>query len=87
MRLYLRRFDRSVLMAIEILPRPTALGIRDYIGAGRIWRFPPSLGAMYGALERLENKGLIGAEWNSDNLAARGGHRERIYHIIDHQTP
>jgi PadR family transcriptional regulator PadR len=76
----LGEFEMLVLFAVLKLEREGAYGvtIREEIGSRtgrRVWT-----GAVYTALERLSERGLVSSEEGAPT-AARGGRRKRLYRL------
>jgi DNA-binding PadR family transcriptional regulator len=76
----LGEFEQLLLFALLQLPEDDAYGvpIRELVErrTGRTL----SAGAVYTALDRLQDKGLV-SSWESDPTPERGGRRKRLYRL------
>ena len=76
---HLGEFEEFTLLAIRALPNDTyAVPLQQFIEetTGRA----VSLGTVYSALTRLEDKGYVRSSM-SDAIAARGGKARRLYEV------
>lgn len=77
---HLGEFEEFTLLAIRALPRHDsyAVPLQQFIeeAAGRV----VSIGAVYSALNRLEDKGYVRSTM-SEAIAARGGKSRRMYEV------
>ncbi len=76
----LGEFEQLLLFALLSLPEDQAYGvpIRDVIEQRTSRR--PSAGAVYTALDRLRDKGLV-SSYESAPTPERGGRRKRLYRL------
>lgn len=72
-------FEKLILLALARHDGAHGVLLRQEI-EGRTGR-QISAGALYTALERLENKGLVRSEMG-EPTPARGGRRKRHYHLL-----
>jgi PadR family transcriptional regulator PadR len=71
--------ERTVLLAVvHLRGQGYAVSIADEIE--RRSKRAPSLGAIYGTLDRLQSKGFVSSRLG-EATAARGGKRKRLYRV------
>ncbi len=75
----LTRIEEIVLLVVWDLGAK-AYGTRIRARSQRIVGRPLALGAVYGPLARLTERGLLRASW-SEPTPVRGGRRKRFYHL------
>jgi DNA-binding PadR family transcriptional regulator len=69
-------FEQVLLSAIATEPR-SGYGLKKLFSASPASVYQPSPGALYPALRRLADRGLLGAETN----VSSGGRAARVYHV------
>jgi PadR family transcriptional regulator, regulatory protein PadR len=76
-RMQLTSLDQKVMLAaINLHPNAYGVSIQDHIRE-RTGQKPPSIGSLYAAIDRLEDRGLIKTRLG-DSTAERGG-RAKLY--------
>ena len=75
----LGEFEEFTLLAVRALGDNTyAVPIQEYVE--KVTARPVSLGSIYGALARLEEKGFLRSTM-SESVAQRGGKSKRVYSV------
>lgn len=82
MNLHIGEFEELVLLAVYALAEDVyAVPVQERIETKTGRR--ATMGAVYAALERLEQKGMV-TSWRGEVTRARGGKRKRLYRITAH---